>query len=71
MMTPDDAASVLRCWLCQGPLWAIAAKPWRFRCPSCAIVMRPDDVGKLQQAVMRMVLAAPDLEKVTGDGGGA
>ena len=52
-MTPDEAARALRCRVCRGPVHATRSKPWRFRCTSCAITLRADDIGALQGAIAR------------------
>jgi hypothetical protein len=57
-VTPNDAATVLCCPLCRGPVRA-RPKPWRFACDDCALTWRPDDIGSLQRSIMRRVLAGP------------
>jgi hypothetical protein len=73
-MTPEQAAVVLCCWCCRGPVRALP-KPWRFRCAGCAITIKPDDIGSLQAAVRRRVAAAlaaavSPAEGIMADGGG-
>lgn len=62
--TPEDAASVLRCPLCGGPVRA-RSKPWHFCCDACMFTWKPVDIGSLQQAIMRQVSSA-DAKPASG-----
>ena len=52
MMLPGEAALALCCAVCDAPV-ACLHKPWYFTCHPCMIVLRPVDIGSLQQAITR------------------
>jgi hypothetical protein len=67
-ITPNEAALAMSCNLCHEPMQAAAkrGKTWRFRCAPCGLVIRPDDIGTFQQAIVRragMLAAQQDLDQ--------
>jgi hypothetical protein len=67
-MTEDEAARALECWTCYGPVYP-TSKAWRFRCADkvvCGVVIRPEDIGDLQQAITRRLAAWAEMSPADG-----
>ncbi len=53
-LTEEQAARAMGCPVCGGELRA-TSKPWRFRCVPCRIVLRFEDIGTIEAAILAQI----------------